>query len=317
MFFGAWFIMVHAQSYWNLTGNSNVTNSNFIGNTITNECISLNFKTRNIQRMRLGATASFLQIGTTISTNTSLHVHYQNDNFLCEDSNIVEDEIDFLGGKRLLQLTTPETGDRTNNGFLVTASPQKELLFKQQENANFYIEGVGGGLTIAQNGNVGIGINIPLAKLDVNGSFKASSANISGAFSAQNASISSTLTANTISASNANISGSLTANLLSVPNAKIAGLLCAQEVRVSYSGSPCWPDFVFEKDYKLMPLNEVEQYIAINQHLPNIPSVTDVETNGIDLGEMNAKLLQKIEELTLYVIELQKQVNELKATREN
>jgi hypothetical protein len=61
-----------------------------------------------------------------------------------------------------------------------------------------------------------------------------------------------------------------------------------------------------------MPLSEVEQYSTINQRLPNIPSASEVETNGIELGEMNAKLLQKVEELTLYVIESQKQINELK-----
>ena len=67
-----------------------------------------------------------------------------------------------------------------------------------------------------------------------------------------------------------------------------------------------WADFVFEDDYSLMSLNELDNYIKVNKHLPEIPTTQEVEENGISVGEMNAKLLQKIEELTLYVIELQK-----------
>ncbi len=75
---------------------------------------------------------------------------------------------------------------------------------------------------------------------------------------------------------------------------------------------PNWSDFVFEKTYKLRTLKEVEQFIIENGHLPEIPSSKEVGADGIDVGEMNAKLLQKIEELTLYTIELQKQIDKLK-----
>ena len=70
-----------------------------------------------------------------------------------------------------------------------------------------------------------------------------------------------------------------------------------------------WADFVFEDDYNLMPLQELDSYIQENRHLPEIPTTEEVEENGISVGEMNAKLLQKIEELTLYVIELKKENN--------
>jgi Leucine-rich repeat (LRR) protein len=73
-----------------------------------------------------------------------------------------------------------------------------------------------------------------------------------------------------------------------------------------------WSDFVFEKDYKLRSLNEVEKFIKQNGHLPEIPSAKEVETEGIDLGGMDAKLLQKIEELTLYMIELKKENEAIK-----
>lgn len=83
--------------------------------------------------------------------------------------------------------------------------------------------------------------------------------------------------------------------------------------KVSVLDIDSWPDFVFGNNYKLMNLYELEQYINTNQHLPEVPSAEEVSANGIDLGEMNAVLLQKVEELTLHIIELQKQIDELKA----
>lgn len=74
-----------------------------------------------------------------------------------------------------------------------------------------------------------------------------------------------------------------------------------------------FPDFVFEPDYKLLSINEVESYIIKNGHLPGLPSAASVEENGIELGEMNAMLLQKIEELTLYIIAQEKKIQALEA----
>lgn len=73
-----------------------------------------------------------------------------------------------------------------------------------------------------------------------------------------------------------------------------------------------WPDYVFHKDYNLMPLDKLETFIRQNNHLPNLPSAKEVEKNGgIELGNMSAKLLEKIEELTLYIIELKKENSEI------
>jgi hypothetical protein len=74
-----------------------------------------------------------------------------------------------------------------------------------------------------------------------------------------------------------------------------------------------WSDFVFAIDYKLMPLKEVEEYIKENHHLPQIPDAETVETNGADLGELVKLQMQKIEELTLYMLQQQKEIEELKA----
>ncbi len=85
-----------------------------------------------------------------------------------------------------------------------------------------------------------------------------------------------------------------------------------KELRVTLTD---WPDFVFGEDYRLAPLTEVEEYISENGHLPQMPSAAEVEADGADLGEMNKLLLQKVEELTLYIIDLQKQLDEMKSNK--
>lgn len=70
--------------------------------------------------------------------------------------------------------------------------------------------------------------------------------------------------------------------------------------------------FVFEEDYALMPLNDVEKYIKENKHLPGIPKATEIEANGVSLGESQSQLLLKIEELTLHVIAQNKEIQTLK-----
>ncbi|MEO9802541.1 MAG: hypothetical protein ABJF04_04800 [Reichenbachiella sp.] len=88
----------------------------------------------------------------------------------------------------------------------------------------------------------------------------------------------------------------------------VEGTIGAREIKVEATG---WSDFVFENDYELRTLEEVEEHIAKKGHLPEIPNKAEVTENGINLGEMNAKLLQKIEELTLYLIEQNKEIQEL------
>ncbi|CAM1351616.1 hypothetical protein [Tenacibaculum halocynthiae] len=98
----------------------------------------------------------------------------------------------------------------------------------------------------------------------------------------------------------------------------VDGRVAATEVKVaSYAN---WSDFVFEKEYKLPTLIEVEKHIKEKGHLKDIPSAKDVEKNGFFLGEMDAKLLQKIEELTLYTLKQEKKLNsqskEIKALKQ-
>ncbi|MBW4890135.1 hypothetical protein KXQ82_10430 [Mucilaginibacter sp. HMF5004] len=95
----------------------------------------------------------------------------------------------------------------------------------------------------------------------------------------------------------------------------VNGSIRSKEIKVETG----WADYVFDKDYKLRPLKNVAQYIDKNKHLPEVPSAAEVRQNGINVGETEALLLKKIEELTLYLIEqqkinqsLQRQINELK-----
>jgi hypothetical protein len=89
----------------------------------------------------------------------------------------------------------------------------------------------------------------------------------------------------------------------------VEGKIGAREVHVT-SQNP-WPDYVFNNGYQLENLYSLESYIRQNNHLPNIPSAQEVKDNGIELGNMNGKLLEKIEELTLYIIELNKKIDKL------
>jgi hypothetical protein len=86
----------------------------------------------------------------------------------------------------------------------------------------------------------------------------------------------------------------------------VAGKIISEEVKVQLKGS--WPDYVFGDEYKLMPIEDLEKSIRQNKHLPNIPSAASVDAaNGIELGDMNRRLLEKVEELTLYIIQLKKE----------
>jgi len=87
------------------------------------------------------------------------------------------------------------------------------------------------------------------------------------------------------------------------------GIIC-EKVQVRLKST--WPDYVFKPKYKLTPLSEVEKYIKENKHLPEMPSAETVYKDGVDLAAMDAKLLKKVEEMTLYMIELKKENEEMK-----
>ena len=95
------------------------------------------------------------------------------------------------------------------------------------------------------------------------------------------------------------------------PDSKLTvkGNIHAEEVKVDLNVPA--PDYVFKKEYKLKSLEEVQKHIEENGHLPNIPSAQEIQANGIKLGEMDMKLLEKIEELTLYILEQNNKINKI------
>lgn len=98
----------------------------------------------------------------------------------------------------------------------------------------------------------------------------------------------------------------------STPDSKLSvnGNIHAKEVKIDLNG---WADYVFKPTYKLIPLKDLKVYIDQNQHLPEVPTEQDVIKNGVNMGEMNKLLLKKIEEITLYLIDL-KENNDLLST---
>jgi hypothetical protein len=102
--------------------------------------------------------------------------------------------------------------------------------------------------------------------------------------------------------------GIATANIPAGYKLAVGGNIIAEKVKVQLQP---WSDYVFYPDYKLPSLKEVEAFVKRNKHLPDIPSAKEVEKNGIDLGDNQALLLKKIEELTLYIIDINKKVDKL------
>jgi hypothetical protein len=187
-------------------------------------------------------------------------------------------------------------------------------------------------LTQPSNGNIGIGVPSPTAKLDValpGLATQASGIRITAPANYQQGSTitdlfhirKSGLTTGTFVPlfsvhHNGKVSIGLeptTANLNGDYRLFVAKGIMTEKVKVAWANSTDWADYVFEEKYHLMPLAQLEDFVGTNKHLPNIPSAKEVSKNGFDLAQMDCKLLEKIEELTLYVIEQQKQITALEA----
>ncbi len=109
---------------------------------------------------------------------------------------------------------------------------------------------------------------------------------------------------------NGNIGIGITENIAAGHKLSVNGKIACTEVRVQPQNQ--WPDYVFAEEYNLMPLSELKTSIADNKHLPGIPSANQIETYGLHLGDMQVRMMEKIEELTLYILQLHEEIEKLK-----
>jgi len=198
---------------------------------------------------------------------------------------IVPDMFDY---NTILHITNTNTGMAADKGFSIDQY-NHAVRIRQYEDADMTLENNNATLVLSSNGKVGIGsVSSGNHKFNVSGS-----AQVTGSFTG---------------GGSATFAGSLTVG--DGFRCTSAGALKVKSLRVTLTD---WSDYVFDPAYRLRPLDEVEDYVQQHHHLPDIPSAAEVEEKGVDVGEMNKLLLQKVEELTLYVIDLQKQLDELKS----
>lgn len=93
----------------------------------------------------------------------------------------------------------------------------------------------------------------------------------------------------------------------------VTGKIICEEVKVKLSAA--WPDYVFDEKHQLLPIDKLSDFIRVNKHLPNIPAASEIEKNGIELGDMQKKIMEKTEELTLYIIQLEKRIKQLESSQ--
>ena len=154
------------------------------------------------------------------------------------------------------------------------------------------------------NGFVGIGTTSPSERLQVEGNIKVNGNEVVNG--------NATVNGNEIINGNVTIQGYLEVRNGGTTNFKIKnnGYVRAREIQVDLG---VIPDYVFKEDYELMSLAELKKFVEANKHLPNVKSEKEFKEEGsYALGEMNLKLLEKVEELTLYILDLQEQINKLK-----
>lgn len=226
-------------------------------------------------------------IGTVYTSSARMTLVTNNDNPVLRLENSKK------GAETKIRLRTSSSN---GSGFLhseisqysdsVAGSEEGYIGFKIPYNDN---PGEGYRLVVNHLGNVGIGTTTPTEKLEVVGNIKTT-----GSVGIGIAPVADAMLA---------VNGTIKATKIKVVNSIIAADITIEK-------SDDWADFVFASDYNLRSIEEVDSFIQNNGHLPDMPTASDVAVNGYSLAEVNSKLLQKIEELTLYTIELNKQVVE-------
>jgi hypothetical protein len=227
-------------------------------------------------------------------------------------------------------MLTYKTG-AADKGFLQLSGDDLRIgTFSSNSAGKFHIRtGGNNNLTVTGDGNVGIGTLNPSAKLHVAGRAfirgNGEVLSIDGTSNPNIAFYNSGIYKSFISQSSTELFIGVNNARLHLDASQIAiggvidaasaykltvtGKVICEELKVQLQGA--WPDYVFENKYNLMPMSELRDFITNNNHLPNIPAAASMEKNGIEVGEMQRKMMEKIEELTLYVLQLEEKVNNL------
>jgi hypothetical protein len=213
----------------------------------------------------------------------------------------------------------------TATGFINTSGADFKMGTFSSNNTGKAIIRVNGGdrLIVAPDGNVGIATADPLTRLHIATGQDAGLVNTQNGFVMLGTEAGSNVVIDNneiIARNNGAIStlfmqnngGQVQIGSTAVPTGytlSVAGKAICTELRVQLTGA--WPDYVFDEKYQLPSFDRLRQYIQDNKHLPNIPAAKDVEKSGMEVGDMQRRMMEKIEELTLYVLQLEKKVSEL------
>jgi hypothetical protein len=292
---------------------------------------------------------SYLGIGT-LNPTSDLHIHsdatYTGTGTGTGDLDPTRDVLT-LTSESKLQLTNINCGAGENDGFLIR-SYNNNVVLNHQESGSFTLINNGLGLRLEENGNisvgdnsnayfsvntdgnVGIGTDEPVAKLEVKGilsdfnyligleqGYGIFSDNIGNGIGGETRLWFNTPNNGSIvfgprsSENNLNNIRFRAQKSRFEGNLEVVGSATVCQIVVEPIG---WCDYVFEDDYELMELSDLELFVKSNKHLPDVPSEAEIFESGIDVAEMNMMLLEKVEELTLYIIQLQKEVEALKST---
>lgn len=285
------FLSLSSFAQWDVSGNT-INSGEFLGST-NNEAMVM--KVNNQDRLeittdnKIKLQSKLLRLKETSNAQTRLQLLNNNSAF---------------GGLQI-GLTAGNNQNGLGNNALFNLKEDRDMIFKTNNTEQ---------LRIDRYGNVGIGTVNPTTKLHVNGKSK-----IDGPLIVEHQTnldwqyaMSVWVDNNKTKAFTVNTTAN--ENLFTIwGNGNVnAKNVFAEQVQVRLDALGIyWPDYVFSNDYELMTLGELENYLQANHHLPEVPSANEIDSNGINLGMMNAVLLKKIEELTLYTIKQQKEINQL------
>ena len=203
-------------------------------------------------------------------------------------------------------------GVNAHDGCLTIQSASDSRFFIQEGENKLKIGGIASGtgaITVLNTGRVGVGEPNPVIKLSVYGStideggISFQSANDHRFYIQEGDELLKIGGLNWgVGAINVTNTGTVGIGTTTTGTNKLAveGTIAARKIKVTQAST--WPDFVFDSAYHLPALEELNNYVKVNKHLPDVPSASDVQKDGQDVGEMNRLLLQKVEELTLHLI---------------